>query len=257
MPLATLKKVVFIANEYQKLLENIEKMKIIMKIKVLIVLTLSLFINQIQAQDSIGIVDLKKKYFSLYIQSGVAMQKHSYPTEKDHGITGEGFLPIFGLGINYTYPITSWFSIRPQLNYIQKGCSYRGKISGEKVKYNNRFHYVTADILLIFKINKWNIKPYFQTGLRNELLVAYNIEYDIDRFSGNYIDFIHEPSYPDNSNYKDFNRYNYSIINGIGVEFKKGWYLEFDTNLDLGYVVKNDNMKVWNVVTNIAIGIKL
>ncbi|HMM12206.1 MAG TPA: hypothetical protein PKE03_08970 [Bacteroidales bacterium] len=55
----------------------------------------------------------------------------------------------------------------------------------------------------------------------------YSIEYDVDEFSGNYIDYgLMLPSnYPINSNYANFNRMNAGLINGFGVEFKKDWFV--------------------------------
>ena len=264
-----------------------------MKTNLLIVIILSGFLSQIIAQGDIELDNSQKNYFSAFLKLGVSTQIHSYPnvmnydnvqlttdvgnrnflSEEEYGKFGEGFLPILGFGINYTYSINSFIFFRPQLTYIQKGCSYRGHVlientgnsttilvgdMGEKFKYNNRFHYLTGDLLLIFKINKWKTKPYIQTGLRNELLVIYNIDYDIDQFSSNQVTFgLFKTSYPNNTNYKDFNRLNFGMVNGFGLEFKKRWYIELDTNFDFGYVVKNTDLKVRNLISTFTVGIGL
>ncbi|MBS4060590.1 MAG: outer membrane beta-barrel protein [Bacteroidetes bacterium] len=261
-----------------------------MKKNCLIVIFLIGLISQIIAQEIKEPDNSKNNYFGTYFTAGISTQIHSYPnimnydnvqlsteegsrnylSEKEYGKFGEGFLPVIGFGVNYTRQINSWFLVRPQLSYIQKGCSNRGEAlivdtdsayyisvgdDGEKFKYNNRFHYVAFDFLLILKINKWKTKPYFQTGLRNEFLISYNVEYDIDQFSGNLVFFgLHEPSYPGNSNYKDFNRFNFGMINGIGMELYKRWYVELNTNFDFGYLVKNTDLKVRNMISTFTIG---
>ena len=221
--------------------------------------------------------------FGVYFTSGISTQIHSYPnimnyynaqftSEKDYGRHAEQFLLIPGIGFNYFFTVKEWFVIKPQIGYIQKGCSITEEINknlasnlliyeGESVTYKNRFHYISGDILLQFKINKWKLKPYLQIGIRNDFLINYKIEYDIDNIKPYCmipgIDELSDMPYPDESDYKNFNTFNYGIVNGIGLEFAKRWFIEIETNLDIGYLVKNSDLKVKNSVNRISLGIKI
>ena len=262
-----------------------------MKIKILLVLGLCMLVHQIKAQD-IPMEKSKENHFGVAARFGVSTQVHSYPnvasyqhitvktptgtrnymSEDDYGKYGEDLLPVWGLGINYTYRADSWFSIRPQLSYLQKGSAYRGHVNivrngnetsvsvgsnGDRFEFNNRFHYVAADLLFILKMNKWKTKPYFQTGLRGDLLVAHQVEYDLDEFSHSLKAFGIQDNRPSNTNYRDFNRFNYGLVTGFGVAFSKGWYLELNTDADFGFVVRNTDLKVRNYLASLTVGMRL
>lgn len=248
------------------------------------------FIMGASAQNDAKTTDQKGKKTEIFFSAGVSTQVHSYPnimnyehaqvstengnrnylSEDEYGKTGEGFLPVIGFGINYNYSINSWLFFKPQLSYLQKGCSYRTRAiieetgnsitiitgkDGDKYQYDNRFHYISGDLLLVLKLNQWKTKPYIQTGLRNEFLLFNTIEYDIDEFSGNDIPFDLYPSaYPANSHYIDFRKFNIGMVNGIGLELKQRFHFELNTNFDFGYVVKNSDLKVRNLISTFTFG---
>ncbi|MDH5604145.1 MAG: PorT family protein [Cyclobacteriaceae bacterium] len=214
-----------------------------------------------------------KENISLFMGVGVATQIHSYPTRYIDASFAEWLLPVMGAGVGYTFFNDLWFSIRPQIGYIQKGCTFRGRYSTDSTgtsiyigyinnnfKYNNTFHYLTADILLKFKVNTWKAKPYIITGLRNEMLLAYSVDYDISQFA--YQQFIFETSevfsYGDQvglkSKYDNFSKLNYGMVNGIGVEFTKGRFIELSVNHDIGYLINDPGLKVQNNVVVITVG---
>lgn len=244
-----------------------------MKKSIVFVIIVCFYIPRLLSQDSVSVNKTKKGYYSAIVHLGVSTQVHFYPKHPEDETTAEGFLPTFGAGIQYTTPITSWLSINTQLNYLQKGCTFRGRVlietsggttsvsigkEGTRFQYDNKFHYIAADLIAVFKINGWKTKPYFQTGIRSEFLMDYSIEYDIDEYSRNDVTFggalYQSRIYPDNSNYINFNRFNIGLINGFGMEPIKNWFVGLNLNLDLGYVVKNPNMEVRNIMLNLTFG---
>jgi len=242
-----------------------------------------------------NMVDNKKikadNHFSAFVNLGMANQFFSYPgiaeiysrpgynwnsghipTEEEYGIQEEDLLFSYGVGINYNYHLNNWISFIPQVSYQQKGASERaiGAVSGVierscKHIYNNRFHYLSLDFLVKFKIKTWDkFAIYFQTGMRNDILLGHSLEYDLDEFSGN--DFrrrleeegnLKHTNYPENSGFVGFNNYTLGLANTLGLEFKKGLNIGFEVNPDLGYMTKNDKMKVRNILFSINIGYRI
>ncbi len=211
--------------------------------------------------------------FGVGIQLGLSTQVHAYPLDDSNlGKLGEGMLPIWGLGIHYTFRKNSWFSVRPHVSYQQKGSSYRGRATivrdgnslsigvgsnGDRFEFNNVFHYVGLGLNLMFKINGWKTKPYIQSGLKAEYLIARNVEYDLDEFSFHAKSFGLYDQYPSRTNYRDFETFNYGVVNSAGVIFERGWYVELNTNFDLGYVVKHTNLEVRHYVASLTFGMEL
>ncbi len=282
---------IILDENYSKNIKNSESMKKINFFGVVLFAFQSI-IAQTGEQDVSTLNNPQIKRFGAFLTAGASIQIHSYPnimnydnvhlttdegnrnfvSEEEFGKYAEGYLPIIGFGLNYSIPINSWIFFKPQVGYLQKGCSYRGHVlikqtdstitsvsygdEGEKFKYNNRFHYLTSDLLLILKTRRWKTKLFFQTGLRNEFLIYYNIQYDIDFFSEDpLIPGLYETSYPANSHYNDFNRFNVGMVNGFGLEFDKGWFIELNTNFDFGYLVKNTDLKVRNLISTLTVGI--
>jgi len=222
----------------------------------------------------------KHNYLSVFFTAGVSTQIHSYPnisnysysfisyndeparnwtSEKEYGKQGEAPIAIFGVGINKSYVLNSWLTFRPQLSYQQKGCS-SGVISSSEVnldgtrsdteyKDNNRFHYTAGDALFLFNFSQKKVHWYLQSGLRAELLISYNIPYDIDHYAGN-----EDPNRRNSTDYRDFNRVNIGLITGIGVDFNKQCYLELNVNNDLGYLKNNKDFKVRNLIAFFSLG---
>lgn len=238
-------------------------------------------------------------YLSVFYKRNWATQVHSYPdvtnfylnhpnygfgggngdtipTEKTFGKYGEMNLKSWGVGMAYQHQFRPWFAIKSQINYMQKGCSSSGDINiqnsdgTEEVihyDYTNRFHYISIDAIVVFKVGKWKtIQPYFQTGLRNDFLVDFKVEYDLDLINDpsgytglkdedrSWIGDGVDPGMVDKYN---FNRYTVGMVNGVGVTIKQVVYIEFDLNHDLSYLIKNDKLKVRNSMMSVNVGINL
>ena len=235
-----------------------------------------------------------ENHFSILLNLGMATQIHSYPdiynyfsqpnhswhygdnygppSEEEFGKNAEDLLFSFGIGFNYNYHLNHWISLKPQACYIQKGSSYRaiGAVGGITSGnfhhiYNNRFHYLSFDFYVKFNIKEWEkLVIYFQTGVRNDILLHHTLEYDVDMFSGNdahlWLDKgrrLEHTAYPDNSGYIDFNNYSIGLVNSFGVEFSKGLNLGFEFNPDLSYLVKNEQLKVRNCLFSLNISYKI
>lgn len=91
-----------------------------------------------------------------------------------------------GFGMANQYQLKPWFSLKPQFNYYQKGSRIQNSSGYEDSGYNeNKFHYLGLDLLAQFKVAKWQkVQPYFQTGLRVDLLIYSDNDYDLDMLNG-------------------------------------------------------------------------
>lgn len=238
-------------------------------------------------------------YFSVYYKRNWASQTHSYPditnfylthpnysfsssngdtipNEKTFGKHAERNLKSWGIGMAYQHELRKWLAIKGQLNYIQKGCSSYGDINTQDsdgreeviyYSYTNRFHYISIDAIAVFKVGKWKvIQPYFYTGLRNDFLLDFKVEYDIDMMNdpSGYTGLSREDKYflgdgvdPSMVDKSKFNRYTIGMVNGIGFTIKQAVYIEFDLNHDLSYLVKSDILKVRNSMMSVNVGINL
>jgi hypothetical protein len=220
-----------------------------------------------------------EKNWSFFVHASYTSQMHSYPnivnnpdiqvwtdegqrpplSEEEYGTYLEEFLWTPGFGISYNHKLNNWLAIVSKSSYLQRGC--RKEIFGGQyivkipemnairvVKTNerflrNRFHYLSCDLVLkasLFRSSR--TQPYFFSGIRGDLLLFNKLAFDIDNVNR------------EQSGYTGFNRWNYGIVNGIGVDFNKQWYMQIDMNNDLGYLVKNQVLKVRNVAFSATVG---
>ncbi len=233
------------------------------------------------------------KPFTWHLSLGYAAQVHAYPYDLlpiqpppeydgkyDKYITG--FLPVLGLGLGYSLPLTDWLAFHPRLFYQQKGTSDRQKAymrneyiindAGERVlekvkvegyKLNNRFHYLSADLLLQAKLGKRKLQPYLLAGIRNDMLLTYSLDFDLDNYSGNNVypnlPFQHrleDTPYPENSNYRDFKRHSIGWLFGLGVEVSDCWHIGLELSYDLNHMVNAPKMKVNNSTAVVVLGMR-
>jgi len=216
-----------------------------------------------------------KDNLSIFLKGNLATQLASFPdisnyngsassfTEKEFGEHLQLYLPSVGFGVSSEIQLTHFLSFIPRACYIQKGCSkqvsggkYYVKVPGEYNTYTNvytndneiqnRFHTISTDILLkLAKKNYKKIQPMFYTGLSFDLLLWYKNEFEIDMLYG-----------PDNE-YNNFKRLTYGLVNGIGLEANNNWYMQFEMNNDLSFLVKNKTLKIRNLVFSVNLGIYL
>lgn len=159
-------------------------------------------------------------------------------------------------------------SFIPRLSYTQKGCMHRmiysstindnnGNYVGDTIidKENlyNRFHFLSTDFLIkIGKMEYSRIQFSFYTGIRTEILMFSQANYNID-----FTDFRKDYAMTETSMFKDFNRFSYGLINGVSLEFNKKAYLQLEMNNDLSLLVNNETMKVRNLTFSLNMGIYL
>lgn len=195
--------------------------------------------------------------YSLVYRMSMASQVFSYVETDDPDQYIERFLPGVGVGFGVSKKLNRYFDIKPQISYIRKGCSgneipdIHPTTSPEEyyvimqtATYKNQFHYLSLDVLTKIQSPKSRkINPYFQTGLRGDALIAKSINYLISHNSESY--------------YKDFNRFNYGMVNALGLTFNNNYYIEMEHNFDFGYLVKNEGLKVKNWMWGVNVGILL
>jgi hypothetical protein len=190
-------------------------------------------------------------HFGFYVKGNAVTQIFKKYNDTDKYYTAESIRPSPGFGVKYEHNMNKTFSVVGNLGYLQRGCyqpSYSSYFSlnggpwEEKIipKKVNRFHNINLDALLkiSFRKNKV-INPYLYTGLRGDLTFAKSIEYEIGH-----------PNPNDNS-YSGFNAFNFGTVNGFGVDFNKRISLEFELNNDLGFLLKNDILRVKNLMGSI------
>jgi hypothetical protein len=193
-----------------------------------------------------------------YLKGNAVTQVYKRFDDSDKYYTAEEIRPSLGFGIKYEHNLNKTFSVVGNLGYLQRGCyqsSYKityfyqdgrteEKTIAEKV---NRFHNINLDALLKISVRKNKvINPYLYTGLRGDFTVAKSIEYEIERFSP-----------IGNSSYTGFHAFNFGVVSGFGVDFNKRIFLEFELNNDLGYLLKNDVLRVKNLMGSITLGFYL
>ncbi len=220
-----------------------------------------------------------EKKWSFFVNTAYTSQMHSYPniantpditvwtpegnrppqSEEEFGTYLEEFLLTPGLGISYNHRLNKWLTLTPKLSYLQRGCreeihggQYSVKVADmnaisivktDKRFLRNRFHYLSGDLVLkasFFRSSR--TQPYFYSGIRGDLLLFKQIAFDIDNFNR------------EQSGYTDFNRLNWGIVNGLGLDVNKKWYLQIEMNNDLGYLVNNQILKVRNVAFSVSVG---
>ena len=205
-----------------------------------------------------------KENLSIFIKGDIASQRINELLDNDRYWyrANEGLLTP-GLGIASQMKINKFVTFKPSLSYIQRGCIrpvYGGKYkvySPEVDSYTyvntndkyiqDRFHYMSIDLILKIGNNLYRrFQPSFYAGLRGDLLLWKNLEFDPIYHSVN----VH-PSY------QNFNRFNFGWVSGFGLEVKHKWFVEAEMNSDLGYLVKNESLKVKNIMLSVNLGIYL
>ncbi len=195
--------------------------------------------------------------YALIYRMSMASQVFSYVGTEDQNKYIEGYLPSIGIGIGVSKRLNRYFELKPQVSYIRKGC--RGNEIPEiqpitspqdyyyieqTTTYKNQFHYLSLDMLAkIQSPRDRKINPYFQSGFRGDALLSKTINY--------------KPSQNSENDYKDFSRFNYGVVNALGITFNHNYYIEVEQNFDLGYLVNNDAIRVKNWMWGINVGINI
>jgi len=205
-----------------------------------------------------------KENLSIFIKADITNQRFNSLLDK-YIYWGREYDELMtpGLGIASQMKINKFVTFKPRLSYIQRGCKqlvYNGQYKvystdadsytyvNTNDKYiQNRFHYMSIDLTLKIGNNLYRrFQPSFYAGLRGDLLLWKNLEFDAnDRFRNGRI------------GYQNFNRFNFGWVSGFGLEMKHKWFVEAEMNSDLGYLVKNESLQVKNIMLSVNLGIYL
>ena len=197
---------------------------------------------------------------SIKTQDPDAYFNDKYSTEKGFGKYQERSIPTIGLGIKYKHELNKNFNLIINGGFIIKGSfegsheinhyGYDGVLewTEEIPKKTNRFYNLNADVLIKWNTAKYKIiKTYLYSGIRGDMNLHNIIEYQID-------DLVSPYRY---SSYYGFNRFTYGLVNGIGLSINRKLLLELELNNDIGYLVRNRNLKVRNQLVSFNIAYKL
>jgi len=212
-----------------------------------------------------------KDQVGFYIKGNVATHEYKKYDDSDKYYHVEYWLPTLGFGVKYEYNLNKTFSTICNIGYLQRGCYQSGwtisyyaypNAPVEEItisKKTNRFHDITLDILFKMRFRKDNvIRPYFYTGLRGDYNLSKSIEYAIDKSHTLYEgSFWWKSDYWKESGYYGFKKFNYGAVGGFGFDINKIALLEFEINHDLGYLIKNDLLKLRNFMFSVNIGFYL
>jgi len=191
-----------------------------------------------------------------YVKGNSVSQTHWY-TEQDLGRYATNNLATFGLGLRYEYFLNQRFSLVSNAGYLLRGCTegrknyvsqetYPGGTVSltEMTAQKNKYHNASADVSLKWRNKKKrSLNPYLYTGMRFDYTLWRQIEYQIDRAN----------PFPESS-YMYFNNFTYGLVYGAGVSIKQNLFFEVEANNDIGFVVKNDILKVRNMLFSLNLG---
>ncbi len=96
--------------------------------------------------------------FSIIPKAGISLANVNFDEDEDGQKSNLGF--VAGLGFNIPITSDNFFSLQPELLYVQKG--YRFNESGENVK--SIFNYVDLPILLKINFGTETVKAYVNAG---------------------------------------------------------------------------------------------
>lgn len=194
-------------------------------------------------------------YFYEHNSNGY-INEESY-TEKNFGRYATNNLATLGFGLRYEYFLNQRFSLVSNAGYLLRGCTegrknyvsqetYPGGTVSltEMTAQKNKFHNASADVSLKWRNKKKrSLNPYLYTGMRFDYTLWRQIEYQIDRAN----------PFPESS-YMYFNNFTYGLVYGAGVSIKQNLFFEVEANNDIGFVVKNDILKVRNMLFSFNLG---
>ena len=209
-----------------------------------IILSISVFVNA-QVIDNYGFrvgLGLSSQYFE-YKDAG--LEDLSGRKENKLG---------FAFYVNAEKKINKYFSIRPEIGYIQKG--YKDDISfitqdpedidviNDKVKLNN----LSADFSVKITPLETKIKPYIIIGMRGDYLFDYKgIEAECHGFTIEVGEIT----------LKEYDKFVLSGLLGFGVEFNDSFYLDIEYNPAITKNLDSSFLSVKDSYVGVTVGMNI
>jgi hypothetical protein len=156
--------------------------------------------------------------------------------------------------LNAEKHLNKYFSLRPEIGYIQKGFAEDIKLTnneGEELRTvsdNLNLHNLSFNLALKIRAFNTKIKPYLIAGLRLDYLVSYkNFRIEVQgKKYGIYKDILN-----------DFNKFSLSGLVGIGCEFDELMYLDFEINPAITKNLDNDAIAITDRYIGLTLGINI
>ena len=210
-------------------------------ISVLFVLSLTITMTMVSGQNFNYGINPKLNF---------ATQLTSDPSCKSDGTGRFNSLTTWGLDGFIEKPLLTRLSTMIKAGYCQEGFTYPMQISESDNNYSNlnlkdKFNYLHLDLLGKVHLNKKNINPYAQLGIRTNYLINKKLD-----------DYIELPMsmYNDYSKYKNFN---IATVGAIGIEIRNTIWVDVETSIDVLRPVRTSNLAVRNSLLTFNLGMNI
>lgn len=197
----------------------------------------------------------KELDYGVLVRGNIATQTNYDPSKPEDGTFQWNSLPTFGIGAYGTRQVKGRFHACAKMMYLQKGFkeltqfAIIGTPVYEEPIFQNRFHFVSTDLLCKYYFSTKSIRPFAQAGIQGSFLVSESLESDSYPFNEFY-------NYPisEYGNYKTFTN---SWLLGVGLEMNKTLSIEAEVNRDFTPLVKKDNLVVKNWLWSLSMQVSL
>jgi hypothetical protein len=188
------------------------------------------------------------------IRSGISISNQHWTYTNIPGGWSDNITGLIVL-LNAEKQLNKYFSLRPELGYIQKGfkSSHIFSAYGEEFYRSNikvKLHDLSLNIGMKISFFDTKFKPYIIVGLHGDYMLGYNC-YDDTK----YVD-LSLADYFDNEISK-FNKFTLSGIIGIGCVYNEFIYFDLEYNPALTNNLKDENLKVKSRYFGITLGINI
>ncbi len=198
----------------------------------------------------------QKEYdFGVLVRGNIATQTNQDPSKPEDGTFQWNSLTTFGIGAYASKEIKRRFHVCTKLMYLQKGFKELAQfgIIGtpifEESTFQNRFNYISLDLLGKYYFSSKSNRPYVHAGIQSSFLFSEKIESDSYPYNEVY-------NYPI-SEYDNFKLNTNSWIVGLGLEMNRTLSIEAEVNRDFTPVIKKDNLLVKNWLWSLTMQVSL
>lgn len=193
--------------------------------------------------------------FGVLVRGNIATQTNFDPSKPDDGTFQWNSLTTFGIGAYASRQIKGRFHVCAKLMFLQKGFKELSQFGivftpiYDEYTFQNRFNYISADLLGKYYFSMKNNRPYAHAGIQSSFLVSEKVESDSYPFNEVY-------NYPI-SEYGNYKLNTFSWILGFGLEMNKTLSIEAEVNRDFTPVLKKDNLLVKNWLWSLSMQVSL
>jgi outer membrane protein with beta-barrel domain len=161
----------------------------------------------------------------------------------------------YAIFLNAEKKISRYFSIRPELGYLQKGSELTHTLNSngiELYKYSDQVTLHNLSLGAGLKISSVNtkFKLYAIAGIRAEYYFDYGITTDNEYLNSIYSEY-------SESLLSDFNKVTLTILTAFGLEYDDKIYLEMEYNPSITNNLKNSTLKIRSRYYGITLGVNI